>query len=130
MSALDFRLKAEATSCAFVPRTPVASAFRRKAAVVAIVLAVVGTTAARKPKTYTVTIDAAQFSPAELTVAAGDTVVWVNKDILAHTATAKSKGFDSTTIQPGKSWKFFAKQKGEYPYTCSFHPMNGVLRVR
>ena len=111
-------------------RTRVASAFRRKIAVVAVLTLVLFAGGARKPKTHTVTIDAASFSPAELTVAAGDTVVWVNKDILAHTATAQSKGFDSKTIQPGKSWRFVAKQKGEFPYTCSFHPMNGVLRVR
>jgi len=86
--------------------------------------------AAPRPKTHTVTIDASQFSPAELTVAAGDTVVWVNKDILAHTATAQSKAFDSKTLQPGKSFRFIAKQKGEFPYTCAFHPMNGTLRVR
>lgn len=88
--------------------------------------------AARKPATHTVTIDAASFSPANLTVKAGDTIVWVNKDILAHTATttAKGPGFDSKVIEPGKSWKYVAKQKGDFPYTCAFHPMNGRLIVR
>ncbi len=88
--------------------------------------------AARKPVTHTVTIDGARFSPAELTVHPGDTVVWVNKDILAHTATSKNGGFDSKTIQPGASWRYKVKAKatGEFPYTCSFHPMNGILRVR
>ena len=83
-----------------------------------------------KPATHTVTIDGAQFSPASLTVRAGDTIVWVNKDILAHTATSASGGFDSKTIQPDKSWKYVAKKKGEFSYTCSFHPMNGKLVVR
>jgi plastocyanin len=56
----------------------------------------------------------------------------VNKDILAHTATttAKGPGFDSKVIEPGKSWKYVAKQKGDFPYTCAFHPMNGKLIVR
>jgi plastocyanin len=86
---------------------------------------------AKKPATHTVTIDGAQFTPATLTVKAGDTVVWVNKDILAHTATAEKKGaVDSKVIQPGKSWKFVARTKGEFPYTCAFHPMNGKLIVR
>ena len=85
---------------------------------------------ARKPVTHTVTVDAAQFSPAEVEVKAGDTVVWVNKDILAHTATSASGGFDSKIIEPGKSWKFVARKKGEFDYTCSFHPMNGRLKVR
>jgi plastocyanin len=77
-----------------------------------------------------VTIDGASFSPADLTVKAGDTVVWVNKDLLAHTATAKDGSFNSTVIPPGKSWRFVAKAKGDFPYTCSFHPMNGRLIVR
>jgi plastocyanin len=85
--------------------------------------------AARKPVTHTVTIDGAKFAPSDLTVNAGDVVVWVNKDILAHTATAKA-AFDSKVIQPGASWRFTAKQKGEFSYTCSFHPMNAVLHVR
>jgi plastocyanin len=84
----------------------------------------------RKPATHTVTIDAASFSPAELTVTAGDTVVWVNKDILAHTATAKDGSFDSKVIQPGKSWRFVVKRKGAAAYACSFHPMNGTLTVK
>ena len=88
--------------------------------------------AARKPVTHTVTIDAAKFSPSELTVRPGDTVVWVNKDILAHTATSKTGGFDSKTIQPGASWRYrvTAKTTGEFSYTCSFHPMNGMLRIK
>jgi plastocyanin len=79
---------------------------------------------------YTVTIDGASFSPADLTVKAGDTIVWVNKDLLAHTATAKGGAFESTVIQPGNSWTFVAKTKGAFPYTCAFHPMNGTLTVR
>ena len=83
-----------------------------------------------KPVTHAVTIDAASFSPAELTVRAGDTVVWVNKDILAHTATAKDGSFDSKVIQPGKSWRFVIKRKGDVAYTCAFHPMNATLTVK
>lgn len=88
--------------------------------------------AARKPRpaTHVVTIDGARFSPAEIVVKAGDTIEWVNKDILAHTATSASGGFDSKVIQPGKSWKYVPRKKGEFAYTCSFHPMNGIIRVR
>jgi plastocyanin len=85
---------------------------------------------ARKPVTHTVTIDGSQFSPADLTVRSGDSIVWVNKDILAHTATSTSAGFDSKVIAPGKSWKYVAKKKGHFAYTCSFHPMNGRVVVR
>ena len=86
--------------------------------------------AARKPATHTITIDGARFSPAELTVSAGDTVIWVNKDILAHTATARDGRFDSKVIQPGKSWRVVVKRTGAVPYTCAFHPMNATLTVK
>ncbi len=84
----------------------------------------------RKPATHTITIESARYSPAELTVRQGDTVVWVNKDIFAHTATSKKPAFDSKVIQPGASWRYRVKSRGEFPYTCSFHPMNAVLRVK
>ena len=42
-----------------------------------------------KPVTHTVTIDATSYQPARLAVHAGDTVVWVNKDLIPHTATAR-----------------------------------------
>ena len=87
-------------------------------------------TPARKPVTHTVTIDSASFSPANLVVRAGDSIVWVNKDILAHTATSEKGGFDSKVIEPGKSWKYVARKKGDFAYTCSFHPMNGKLVVQ
>ena len=84
---------------------------------------------AQRRATHTVTIDASRFSPATLTVKAGDTIVWANKDILAHTATAANNAFDSKVIQPGKSWRYVARKKGDFAYTCAFHPMNGKLVV-
>jgi plastocyanin len=84
----------------------------------------------RKAVTHTVTIDGARFSPADLTVRAGDTIVWVNKDILAHTATARNGAFDSKVIQPGQRWKYVVKRRGDFAYTCSFHPMDAILKVQ
>jgi len=50
----------------------------------------------RKPVTHTVTVDGTAFKPATLTIKAGDSVVWVNKDIVSHTATSTApKVFDS-----------------------------------
>jgi plastocyanin len=85
-----------------------------------------------KPVTHTVTIDATSFSPATLTIAPGDTVVWENKDVIPHTATSKKTGvFDSGVIATGKSWKHTFKTKGEIDYICTFHPtMKGTLRVK
>ena len=85
----------------------------------------------RKPVTHTVTIDGSRFEPETLSVAAGDTVVWVNKDLVAHTATSKTGVFDSGLIAPGKSWKYKPKRVGDFAYSCTYHPtMNGTLRVK
>ena len=86
---------------------------------------------AAKPATHRVTIDGATFTPPKVTVAAGDTVVWVNKDPYPHTATSKAAGFDSKELATGKSFKFVAKKKGDFPYVCSLHPtMAGAITVK
>jgi len=89
------------------------------------------TLAARKAVTHTIIIDASRFEPEKLSVTAGDTVVWVNRDLVAHTATSPRGAFDSGLIAPGKSWKYVPKRAGEFAYTCTYHPtMNGTLRVK
>ena len=78
-----------------------------------------------------VTIEAMKFSPAGVTVKPGDTIVWTNKDIVAHTVTAKTGAFDSKVIPPGGTFKFVAKRKGDFVYICSLHqPMTGDVKVR
>ena len=72
-----------------------------------------------------------RFQRERLTVARGDTIVWVNKDLVPHPATSEAGRFDSQTIQTEKSWKFTARQKGEFPYVCTFHPtMKAMLNVK
>jgi len=84
-----------------------------------------------KPTTHTVTMENMRFQPETLTVARGDTVVWINKDLVPHTATSKAGGFDSQIIQAQKSWRFTARKRGEFAYLCTFHPtMTAMLRVR
>jgi plastocyanin len=84
-----------------------------------------------KAVTHTVTIDASRFEPRVLIVKAGDTVMWVNKDIISHTATSQRAGFGSGEIAPGGSWTYRPKQAGEFAYICTFHPtMTGTIRVR
>jgi len=84
-----------------------------------------------KPKVHTVVISGLKFHPDALTVAVGDTVVWVNKDLVAHTATSSTPGiFDSKLIAPDKSWKLTVRKKGEFAYICTYHPgMKATLRV-
>jgi plastocyanin len=84
----------------------------------------------RKPKTHTVTIEGMRFQPEMLTVERGDTIVWVNKDLVPHTATSKAGNFDSKLIEADKSWKHMVRKKGDFAYICTFHPtMKAMLQV-
>ena len=86
-------------------------------------------------KMVTVTIRSFKFEPATVTVNVGDIVEWKNDDIVPHTATADGEAqkptFDSGTIQTGAKWRYLARNKGTYNYTCTLHPnMKGELIVQ
>jgi plastocyanin len=84
----------------------------------------------RKPTTHKVIMEGMVFKPASITIKAGDSVLWMNNDIVEHTATAEGK-FDSKLIAAGKSWKHTFKAKASYDYVCKYHPtMKGTLAVR
>ena len=83
------------------------------------------------PRVHTVLIEGMRYQPEGLTVATGDTVVWINRDMVPHTATSASGRFDSNEIAPGKSWTHTVRTTGEFAYICTYHPlMKAVLRVR
>jgi plastocyanin len=78
--------------------------------------------------TIQVTIDDLIFSPVEITAKIGDTVVWRNKDIVAHTAPARG-GFD-VMIEPDKSASLVLTKAGIVDYYCRFHPnMTGRITI-
>jgi plastocyanin len=59
----------------------------------------------------------------------GDTVEWINKDIFAHTATARNGDWD-VTMPPKKTVTLVLKKAGTVDYYCRFHPnMKGTLTV-
>src|SRR5229473_2678573 len=60
-------------------------------------------------------------SPPEATAKVGDTVEWINKDIFAHTATARNGDFDAT-MPPKKTITSVLNKAGTVEYYCRFHP--------
>ena len=81
------------------------------------------------PRVHTVLIEGMRFQPEGLTVAPGDRVVWLNRDMVPHTATSASARFDSNEIAPGKSWTYTVRATGEFGYICTYHPlMKAILR--
>jgi plastocyanin len=81
-------------------------------------------------KTITVDIQDHAFDPAQLNVAPGTTVTFVNKDTEAHTATADNDLFDTGVLEPGESTWVFFRGSGTVTYHCELHPdMKGSIVV-
>jgi plastocyanin len=79
--------------------------------------------------TITITMENLVISPAEATAKVGDTLELVNKDVLAHTATAKNGDFD-VTMPAKKTVTYVLKKAGSIDYYCRFHPnMKATLKV-
>lgn len=70
------------------------------------------------------------YDPADITVPAGTTVVWVNKGKEEHTVTADDKSFDSGLRKTGGTFSRSFPQPGRYSYFCQPHPwMKGTVQV-
>lgn len=72
------------------------------------------------PKTYTVEIKDMKFVPESITVNKGDTIIWINKDIVPHDVTEeKQKVWTSSVIPADGSWKMAVTEAADY--YCSIH---------
>ena len=79
--------------------------------------------------TIQITIDNLVFAPAEVSARVGDTIEWINKDVFAHTATARNGDFD-VTMPPKKTVTSVLKKAGTVEYYCRYHPnMKAVLKI-
>ena len=79
---------------------------------------------------HTVVIDKMKFGPLPPNLRAGDVILWVNRDVFRHTATARDGSF--TIDLPAKaSGRTLVNRKGAIPFFCKYHPgMKGVLGSR
>lgn len=77
----------------------------------------------------TVIIQGYNFQPSELTVQKGETVKWINKDSVQHTATGAS--FDSGLLGKDKTFEHTFNEAGTFDYICTPHPyMKGKIIVK
>jgi plastocyanin len=101
---------------------------RRGALLLAAVLAL-GSPATAAPAVYRVTIADMTFGPTPAKARAGDTIEWINADILQHSATAKDGSFD-VTLAPKAHVRTVLKRAGTVAFYCRYHPaMVGSLVV-
>ena len=84
--------------------------------------------AARAP--VQITISGIAFAEVKQPLTVGDTIEWINKDVVAHTATAKNKDWRVLIPENGKA-TLALKKPGTVDYFCEYHPnMTGRLVIR
>jgi len=88
--------------------------------------------AAAKPGTaMEVKIDNFKFGPEALTIPAGTTVTWTNRDDIPHTVVSTTGAFKSKVLDTDEKFSFAFTQAGTYEYFCSIHPkMTGKVVVQ
>src|SRR4029450_3786936 len=67
------------------------------------------------------------FAPADVPAKVGDTIEWINKDVFAHTATARNGDFD-VMMPPKKTVTSVLKKAGSVEYYCRYHPNMKAVR--
>src|SRR6266568_6044794 len=61
------------------------------------------------------------FSPLQITVSAGDTVVWTNIGADSHTITPADAAWGTDDIEPGATYSYTFMRPGVYAYVCLIH---------
>ena len=112
---------------------PVSTARRSALALLAaaLILFMLGSIEMARAATHAIAIADFAFSPATLTITAGDTVTWTNSDQVVHTATSTTGAFDSGDLAQGESYSLTFTTPGTYAYLCTPHPtMTGQIVVQ
>jgi plastocyanin len=79
-----------------------------------------------------ISIDNFTFTPQTVTVKAGTTVTWTNKDDIPHGIAATNNAFPrSKALDTDDSYSFMFTTPGTYQYFCYVHPhMTGTIVVQ
>ncbi len=85
-----------------------------------------------------VTLEARAFAPATVTIVAGESVTWTNREpfLTTHTVTADGAfdssqgcmvGLEQSCLNPGEQFMFTFAQAGSYAYYCRLHRGQGMV---
>lgn len=78
-----------------------------------------------------VKIDNFSFTPATITIPAGTTVRWTNRDDIPHTVVSDDQKFQSKALDTDDQYSYTFTKAGTYGYFCSIHPkMTGKVIVQ
>ncbi len=72
-----------------------------------------------------------KFSRPTLTVPAGTTVTWLNRDEDVHTVVSSTQAFRSAGLETDEAYSYTFAKPGVYEYFCTLHPlMTGKVIVK
>ena len=84
-----------------------------------------------KAESTEVKIDNFSFGPQTLTVPAGTTVTWTNRDDIPHSVVSSEGAFKSRAMDTDDKYSFTFAKAGTYSYFCGLHPkMTGKVVVQ
>jgi plastocyanin len=63
-----------------------------------------------------------KFDPPTITVPAGTTVTWINRDDSVHTVTSEDGRLASAGLNHGEQFSYRFTVPGTYAYHCALHP--------
>lgn len=81
------------------------------------------------PTTVNIDMTGFKFSPAEISIPAGTTVIWTNKEAAKHNVVADDNSFESPALDKGQSFSRKFDTPGTITYYCKFHggPGQGMI---
>lgn len=80
------------------------------------------------PARHVVEVRQLRFHPPSLNVSVGDTITWINRDVVPHTATATDGTWDSGELGTGASWQWIVPPGETFQYVCLYHiNMRGTI---
>ena len=103
-------------------------AFDFAAPVIAALLATTAAEAKQTQRSATVAVDKLAFGAIPANMRVGDSIVWANRDIFRHSATAA--GHFDVDLPPGTRRRMVLRRAGAFTFMCKYHPgMKGMLKV-
>ena len=103
---------------------------RRALAIAAVAAAALAAAAPAQADSIFVYTLSQSFSPKNLDVLSGDTVVWRNDSTKTHNVKFDTEGFNSGRLTPHTAANHQFSVPGVYPYICTIHTgMTGVIGV-
>ena len=73
------------------------------------------------PRVHRIVIEKMKFGAVPPGIRVGDSILWVNRDMFRHTATARDGSF-AIDLPAGKSGRTVVKRAGVIPFYCVYHP--------